>query len=198
MGSPGDIPPNNVVPLHPDRSPAPRQPEWPIETLREELLRFAVTLTADRPTAEDLVQRALLRSLDVDRSAILEPIAWLKRVARNAFYDQRRREGTRERLAPEAALAPTQPAADRADARRDLGAALRALPPEWSQAIVLVSIEGWSYAEVAELQRVPEGTVKSRISRARQRLAAHLRAGRGAGESDPCHRASLADSEASR
>lgn len=198
MGSPGDIPPTNVVPFRASRATAAPQPDWPMDALREELLRFAVTLTADRPTAEDLVQRALLRSLDVDRSAILEPIAWLKRVARNAFYDLRRRESTRERLAPEAALAPSQPAADRADARRDLGAALRALPPEWSQAIVLVSVEGWSYAEVAELQGVPEGTVKSRISRARQRLAALLRAGRDAAESDPCQRASRTDSEASR
>jgi RNA polymerase sigma-70 factor, ECF subfamily len=52
------------------------------------------------------------------------------------------------------------------------------LPPAQRVAVVLVDVQGWSVAEVAELLEVPVGTVKSRCARARVRLAAllgHLR-----------------------
>ena len=56
--------------------------------------------------------------------------------------------------------------------------ALEVLPPAQRVAVVLVDVQGWSVAEVAELLEVPVGTVKSRCARGRVRLAAllgHLR-----------------------
>jgi RNA polymerase sigma-70 factor (ECF subfamily) len=53
--------------------------------------------------------------------------------------------------------------------------ALLALPPDLRTAVVLYDIEGQSYGEIAQVLRIPEGTVKSRIHRARGALRERLR-----------------------
>jgi RNA polymerase sigma-70 factor (ECF subfamily) len=58
--------------------------------------------------------------------------------------------------------------------RERLSCALRALPENLSAPVVLYDIEGLSYGEIAEILEVAEGTVKSRIHRARQALRARL------------------------
>jgi RNA polymerase sigma-70 factor (ECF subfamily) len=59
--------------------------------------------------------------------------------------------------------------------RAHLEAALRALPDDWRLVVVLSDVHGMSYAEVASAVGAPEGTVKSRLSRARGRLRDILR-----------------------
>ena len=76
-----------------------------------------------------------------------------------------------------AAAAPVDPAeaALAGDRRRAVLAALATLPPEQRAALVLVDMEGYSVAEVAAILDCAEGTVKSRCSRGRDRLAVLLR-----------------------
>ena len=64
---------------------------------------------------------------------------------------------------------------DRLELRMEIDLALRALPDDQRSAVVLVDVEGLSVAEAAELLGIPEGTVKSRCSRGRARLAVALR-----------------------
>jgi RNA polymerase sigma-70 factor (ECF subfamily) len=57
---------------------------------------------------------------------------------------------------------------------RDLDAAIRRLPPEQREVLLLVALEDMSYAEAAEALEIPIGTVMSRLARAREKLRAML------------------------
>ena len=63
---------------------------------------------------------------------------------------------------------------ERSEIRRTVVAALGALPPEFREAVVLRDVNGLSYDEIAEVTGLEAGTVKSRIFRARRKLAAAL------------------------
>ena len=139
---------------------------------RTRLLREAVLLTRISADAEDLGQRTLERGIASDAGRFEKPLAWLRRTMRNLHIDHLRRRRVRQRhaeRAPEPVAAPS-----RAHTRLDVGAALAQLPAEQAQALLLVLGERYTYVEVAELQRVPVNTVKSRVARARARLAALL------------------------
>ena len=95
---------------------------------------------------------------------------WLYRIVTNACLDQlRRRRGAHERLRESASGGAADPADDVAG-RLDLEAALAALPADERAAVLLVDAEGLSYAEAASVLGVREGTVASRLHRARGAL----------------------------
>jgi RNA polymerase sigma-70 factor (ECF subfamily) len=74
----------------------------------------------------------------------------------------------------------------RVEARLALGEVRRAvdrLPPDQRAALLLVTVEGLSYREAAEVVQVPVGTIMSRLARARMALQAQLEAGAGIGRS---------------
>ncbi len=102
---------------------------------------------------------------------------WLHRIVVNASLDRHRR---RKRRAESPLLAEDWGVADPTDhvANRELAweleQALRRLPDDQRAAIVLVDVEGWPVAEAARILGVPAGTVKSRCSRGRAKLAADL------------------------
>ena len=109
------------------------------------------------------------------------------RVAANAALNRRRTLG-RRRAREEALVrrqdagddlpvAPRDPedAASGGEIQERVQEALQALPPDLRMAIVLYDIEGQSYADIARALRIPEGTVKSRIHRARTALRDRLR-----------------------
>jgi RNA polymerase sigma-70 factor (ECF subfamily) len=112
---------------------------------------------------------------------------FIYRVAANAALNRRRSLGRRR--AREDALSQRQDAGDDLpSAPRDpedaasgvqiqarVQEALLALPPDLRTAVVLYDIEGQSYGEIAQVLRIPEGTVKSRIHRARGALRERLR-----------------------
>jgi RNA polymerase sigma-70 factor (ECF subfamily) len=170
--------------------PGPSDPRAadPLEHL-DALHRLACHLTRSAADAEDLVQETYARAF---RGAPgFKPgtnlRAWLFRILRNAFLDQRRREG-RIPLDPaseEAADRPDPAAADawlRGDAelerlRRVVGeeieAALRSLSED-ARTVVLLDLEGLDEAEMAEVMGCAPGTVKSRLSRARTALRERL------------------------
>ncbi|SET49670.1 RNA polymerase sigma factor [Stigmatella erecta] len=148
--------------------------------------RFARAFAASDADVDDLAQEALVKVYKNLRSFRFQSAfqTWLYSVVRNAFYDASRsrvgREHAREApLAPEHAQAPSDAeSADeslmRAQERDRLWRALRALPEEFRAAVVLFDVEGHSYEEVAAIEGVPVGTVKSRLSRGRTHLKALL------------------------
>jgi RNA polymerase sigma-70 factor (ECF subfamily) len=140
------------------------------------LRRYARSLVFDAGHADDLVQTTLERALahwhqfDQRRDILV----WTIGIAHNAYMDDRRRHA-RAPLSdsPDGGLAAAErQAAPSADIglRMDLVAALQRLPLEQREPLLLVTLEQLSYAECAELLRIPIGTVMSRISRARAAL----------------------------
>ena len=139
------------------------------------LRAFALSLTSNPARSDDLVQDTLLKGWQ--HRARFQPgtnlNAWLFTILRNIFYsDHRKRvrevEDQDGSYAARLATAPHQ--GDRLDVE-DLQTALAKLPPDQREALVLVGAEGVSYEEAATIMGCKVGTVKSRVSRARGRLA---------------------------
>jgi RNA polymerase sigma-70 factor (ECF subfamily) len=151
--------------------------------------RFARAFAASDADVDDLAQEALVKVYRSLRSYRFQSAfkTWLYSVVRNAFFDSTRSRAGRERareepLEHEHARAPSgAEAADegiaRAQERERLWRALRALPAEFRTAVVLFDVEGHTYEEVAAIEDVPVGTVKSRLSRGRAQLRALLAGG---------------------
>ncbi len=144
---------------------------------RLHLLRQLTMMTGDGEQASDVLQEAYARAWHRWRrvSKLSDPAAWVRIVAwRVAISQHRRSLVASDRLhryfVPEVAADPT-PASD---AALDLRAALELLSPEHRRALVLYEMCGLSIAQVAAETEVPEGTVKSRLARARATLAAVL------------------------
>jgi RNA polymerase sigma-70 factor, ECF subfamily len=145
------------------------------------LRRYARSLVFDPGAADDLVQTALERALahwhqfDQRRDILV----WTISIAHNAYMDDRRRNARFSFVAthesqPDALHDVADAASPDVGLRIDLMAALSQLPPEQREPLLLVALEQFSYAECAEVLRVPIGTVMSRISRGRVALRALL------------------------
>jgi RNA polymerase sigma-70 factor (ECF subfamily) len=141
----------------------------------DSLYRTARRLSRDRSDAEDLVQDTYLKAF---RAAdTFEPgtnlRAWLFTILLN--LDRNRRRGLARRpvlAAIEDADPPGAPGTD--GSRGDIERGLALLPHEQREVLLLVTLEGLSYREAAEVQGVPIGTVMSRLSRARTALRTHI------------------------
>jgi len=148
---------------------------------RHRLWAVALRTLSDREEAADALQDALLSAY---RSAAsyrgeAKVTTWLHRVVVNACLDRVRRRQAR----PTVPLPGQGTAGERADPRDvlteretalEVEAALAALPHDQRVAIVLVDVQGLPVSEAAALLGVPNGTVKSRCSRGRARLALSL------------------------
>src|SRR3954451_4488531 len=139
------------------------------------LRAFAMSLIGQREAADDLVQDTIVRALQY-RSRF-EPgtnlQAWLITMLRNLFYsDHRKRRREVEDVdglyAAKLSTPPEQPGSVEFAA---LEAALAKIPEEQREAVLLVGAEGYSYEEAAEICGTKIGTIKSRVNRARRRLA---------------------------
>jgi RNA polymerase sigma-70 factor, ECF subfamily len=141
---------------------------------REQTLRQLTAMTADRELAADVVQDAYERAWRSWRkvSRLQHPQAWVRRVAWNAAVSQYRRRAVAARFLPMLAGRDVPPPST--EDRLDVEEALRQLGAERRRALVLHDLCGMSVAEVAQETGVAEGTVKSRLSRARADLAAAL------------------------
>lgn len=153
------------------------------DKLREELVRwipnlraFAMSLSSGAQQADDLVQDTLLKALaNLDKfQEGTNMKAWLFTILRNSFYNDVRYQKYHQTF-PIDELAPgtlqTMAAQDKHIEFKDVMRGLAALVPEQREAIILIGAEGLSYEEAAAICGCPVGTVKSRLSRARQRLA---------------------------
>lgn len=140
------------------------------------LRRYARALLRDADAADDLVQDCLERALKrLDNWQSGEtPRRWLFTLMHHLFIDEMRKAGRRSRTlsavqveTENVAVAPAQ--LDALDSR-DVLDALQELSPERRSAIVLVAVEGMTYAEAATVLDVPTGTLMSRIARGREEL----------------------------
>jgi RNA polymerase sigma factor (sigma-70 family) len=145
-------------------------------------------LLGNRADAEDVVQDACVRALrGISGFSGANGRAWTLAIVRNAAYDWLRKNRPAaivavddlekvERLSsrdnPGVAPAPDDPEAAliaRTDEAR-LQAAIEGLPTAFRETLVLRDVQGLGYREIAEITRVPVGTVMSRLARARDRL----------------------------
>lgn len=147
-----------------------------IEGYLDRLYSYALSLSRDRDHARDLVQDCVVRVLGAARSPADERAyrAWLFRILRNAFLDGERRRS--RHLKQNAALGEEEPVPDHAgDDRRLIDAltvrrGMARLSPDHREILALIEMAGFSYAEAAALLDIPQGTVMSRLSRARTAL----------------------------
>ena len=139
------------------------------------LRAFAFSLTGQADRADDLVQETLTKAWGHQKS--FQPgtnlKAWLYTILRNEFYSQMRKKKREVQdvdgvYASRLAVHPSQPG--HADLG-DMSAAMSQLPEDQREALVLVAAFGFSYEEAAEICSVAVGTIKSRVNRARTRLA---------------------------
>ena len=159
----------------------------------DRLLAFAVRRCDSVADAEDAVQEACMRAwigfadLRDDSSAR----AWVYRILRTVLSDAREKTGRRQQLVyitrledvhdeliggeHDAVFSEVVARLDAEAVRR----ALREIPEDFAAAVELHDIDGFKYAEIAEIVGVPIGTVMSRISRGRKLLAGAIIAARG-------------------
>ncbi|KIC37911.1 RNA polymerase sigma factor [Leisingera sp. ANG-M7] len=139
------------------------------------LRAFAISLTRNSATADDLVQDTLVKAwTNIEKfEAGSNMRAWLFTILRNTFYSLRRKR-KREVEDADGALSgglAQKPDHDGRLHMRDFQAAFAQLNDEQREALVLVGAGGFSYDEAAEMCGVKTGTIKSRVNRARARLA---------------------------
>jgi RNA polymerase sigma-70 factor, ECF subfamily len=160
------------------RTPRRLDPNRAVDHLPR-LYRAARTWTRSREEAEDLVQETYARVLARPRLLRGEgELAYLLRALRNTLISQRRAEARRPATTPlaEGPAVGTSSGDDPAEAAeiRQVHAAIAALPEEFREALVAVDVAGLSYREAARALGVPEGTLTSRLFRARDRVARSL------------------------
>jgi RNA polymerase sigma-70 factor (ECF subfamily) len=137
--------------------------------------RFALSLTHDRPRAEDLLQDAWVALL---RAGGPRSVAYLITAIRSRFVDQQRRSliapteslDSRPRLADEIEAGFWREAGNGAIARATLERALALLRPEERAVLVLSAVEGYTAREIGELLDAPRGTVLSLMHRTRAKM----------------------------
>ena len=139
------------------------------------LRAFALALCGNADKADDLVQETLVRAYGSLSSFAdgTNLMAWLVTILRNAYYNERKK-GWREVADPEGVIAGRLASLPAQNAHMDLldfRAALPLLPPDQREALILIGALGFSYDEAGAICNCAAGTVKSRVSRARERLS---------------------------
>jgi RNA polymerase sigma-70 factor, ECF subfamily len=158
------------------------------EAFRPRLFGFLARLSRRRDVAEDLLEetwlRLVTRASDLTDDTRLGP--WLFTVARNLFASWRRHRALDDDRIFDLAVSwpraspPESPfeAAARAETERRLEAALAALPVRDREVLLLVGAEGMTPSEAAAVCGLPAETLRARLHRARERLAAAMDADR--------------------
>ncbi len=144
------------------------------DRLAERVFRYALTLLHDRHLAEEVAQETMV--IVWRQAAAFEGRSrvstWVFGIARFRALDLLRKEKRGERV-PELRLVEPDPAPAVEDRERTLRA-IRALPEEQREVVFLTFYEGLSYADISGVLGIPEGTVKSRMYYAREKLAEAL------------------------
>jgi RNA polymerase sigma-70 factor, ECF subfamily len=157
---------------------APENVHEQIVALLPRLRRFARNLARNPHDADDVVQialeRALLKLDQWRRDARLD--SWLFKIVRNAWIDELRSRGRRDRmfLPAEAGENVGDATLDREADLMSVQSAMAKLPEDQRTAVSLVLVEGLSYKEAANVLDIPIGTLTSRLARGREALQAML------------------------
>lgn len=144
---------------------------------------FLARLLGRQCVVEDLAQEVFVRALRAlprfDTEGPARVSTWLLTIASRLALDEKRRMSHRATLAePQLRGLSSNDGPEAEHHRRELGRALTdavyALSHDQREAFILVEIHGLSMEELAEVTRVPLGTAKARLSRAREQLREHL------------------------
>lgn len=141
-----------------------------------QLYRLALLTSSDRDDAADALQDALLAAHRAARTFRHDSAvsSWLYRIVVNACLDRLRRNKSHACAELNDQLCRSVDPTGRVDTAIVVERALMRLPVEQRAAVVAVDMQGYSVAETARMLGVAEGTVKSRCSRARSKLAESL------------------------
>ena len=149
-----------------------------LELLRPRLYRLAYSWTQDHALSDDLTQDALAKALKNahqlrDRKKL---DSWTFGILHNCYRDHFRKQKNLENIDDFDFVDAHQPDSDfeQYSITEAVRNAVSKLPENHRQVITLVDLEGFSYADVAQILDVPTGTVMSRLCRARQTLATKL------------------------
>lgn len=169
MGALDATPPRDV------QAPPALDPRDEITKYLSPMRAFAISLTRNTASADDLVQDTIVKAwTNIEKfQAGTNMQAWLFTILRNTFYSDRRKH-RREVPDPEGLHAASLfelPAHDGRLAFNDFQRAFNQLSAEHREVLILVGASGFSTEQTAEMMGVATGTVKSRTSRARKRLA---------------------------
>ena len=141
----------------------------------ESLRKFAIKLTGNMQDADDLMQSTVLRALE-KKDLFQEGtdlFKWTSKIMFNLFVSQYRRKTKFEsQYDPEDVINSQSVEADQ-DTKMELASvrdAMEMLSPDHKEILVMVCIKGMRYQEVAAMLDIPVGTVRSRLSRAREQL----------------------------
>jgi len=147
-----------------------------VMALLPDLRRYARSLSASDADGEDLLQDGVERLLTARATWTGTNFrAWAMTILTNLYRNGTRRERRFPSVELDAAAElPSAPAEGDPLERARLQRALDRLSPDFRATLMLVVVEGHSYAEVAAITHAPIGTVMSRLSRARAELARHL------------------------
>lgn len=143
------------------------------------LRRFAAGLARNRADGDDLCQMTIERAL-ASREQWREGTrldSWMYTIMRNIWIDQGRSQARRAQtfVAEEAGLGVGASGGQEAAAELvSIGRAMHRLPDDQREAVMLVLVEGYKYAEAAEIAGCPVGTLTSRLGRGREALMAIL------------------------
>lgn len=149
---------------------------------RDRLWAVALKTTGDPEDAADALQDALIsayRRASQFRGDS-QVTTWLHRIVVNACLDRMRRRGSRPTVPlpveEETGISLPDPEdrIGRRELQLDIASALAELPDDQREAVALVDVEGWSVEQAALMLGCPTGTVKSRCSRGRAKLAKRL------------------------
>jgi RNA polymerase sigma-70 factor (ECF subfamily) len=151
----------------------------------ESLMRYLLSILANREAAEDAFQDCWVKVMEKigQFQEVMSFGPWLFRIARNTAYDALRRkrrwrsldsglEADSEERLPEVAD-PTD-FGNQVVARQTVERLIKSLSPDYREVLYLRFFESQSYEEIAELCRLPLGTVKSRLKRGLDLLAANI------------------------
>lgn len=143
---------------------------------QESVRRFFLSQTGgDEQLSDDLAQDTFIKAYtNIATFRSLSGFStWLFRIAYNVFYDYTRRHKQTEDMA--AVPSSAQDMAPDGGAKLDIYAALNTLKTEERLCLTLQLMEGQSLEHIAEITRMPYGTVKSHLSRGKAKLAKYLK-----------------------
>lgn len=174
-----------------------------VEAYQSLVLQFARNMLRTIEDAEDISQEVFvaafqsLRQFDATRAKFS---TWLLTITRNRCLNHLKRPQTILHEETEQADHSSHPpdVAMRNEVFRHLNAALEALPLDLRTAFVLADIQELPYAEIAIIEQIELGTVKSRVSRARERLRQAMGEWQPAGSNRPASRSRDADRQGER
>lgn len=162
-----------------------------IESYRKKVFNIALRMVGNREDASDLAQEVFIRIFKSLKSFKEESqfSTWVYRITTNVCLDHIRKNKKTNNVSLEEEIELSENSvkkqysdaspspdiiAERNEVRRIISSAVRLLPEDHRSVIVLRDIQGFSYEEISKILNCPEGTVKSRLNRARQILRERL------------------------